>query len=104
MTRIINYLGDNWFFIVLIIDIIISFITFVVGFFKSSVDNKKEKIMAWLVFACEKAENELSSGSGKEKLNMVYNMFIEKFPFISKLVSFEKFSNWVEIILEKNKK
>lgn len=104
MTRIINCLGDNWYFIVLVIAIIISFITCVIAFFKSSANSKKEKIMAWLIFACEKAENELSSGSGKEKLNMVYNMFIEKFPFISKLVSFEKFSNWVDIILEKIKK
>ena len=56
-------------------------------------------IKNWLVYACIQAEKTLSSGTGKLKLRTVYDMFINQFPFMSVLISFDTFSKWVDIAL-----
>lgn len=56
-------------------------------------------IKNWLVYACIQAEKTLGSGTGKLKLRTVYDMFINQFPFMSVLISFDTFSKWVDIAL-----
>ena len=67
-----------------------------------------KKVKEWLIFACIQAEKTLGSGTGKLKLRTVYDMFINQFPFMSVLISFDTFSKWVDIALvemrEKKKK
>ena len=50
----------------------------------------------WLKWAVTEAEKELGSGTGQLKLRMVYNMAVDKFPWIAKLVTFEMFATWVD--------
>lgn len=61
------------------------------------------KIKEWMLYAVTVAEKELGSGTGQIKLRMVFNMFVDKFPFTAKLVSFETFSQWVDDALSKMK-
>ena len=70
-------------------------------FFKLPVGTQKQKIQEWLLWAVTEAEKELGGGTGQIKLRKVYNLFIEHFKFISALISFETFSKWVDIALEK---
>ena len=56
-------------------------------------------IKNWLVYACIQTEKTLGSGTGKLKLRTVYDMFINQFPFMSVLISFDTFSKWVDIAL-----
>ena len=65
---------------------------------------KKEKIMAWLLYAVTKAEAEFGSGTGQAKLHYVYNMFIDKFPVAAKCITFEAFSTMVDQALEEMRK
>ena len=48
-----------------------------------------KKVKEWLIFACIQAEKTLGSGTGKLKLRTVYDMFINQFPFMNVLISFD---------------
>lgn len=65
--------------------------------------NDKEKAKKWLLLACLEAEKEFGSKTGAIKLRYVYNMFLAKFPVLSKFMSFEQFSNMVDTALEEMK-
>lgn len=61
---------------------------------------RPEKIKEWLIWACAQAEQELGSGTGQLKLRAVYDMFIKQFPIMALIISFERFSGWVDGALE----
>ena len=46
------------------------------------------------------AEKELGGKTGKLKLRMVYDMFLTKFSWLAKIISFEQFSKLVDDSLE----
>lgn len=62
--------------------------------------NQKKKVIEWLKYAVSMAEKELGEKTGQLKLRRVYDWFIEKFPFLSSLITFEHFSKWVDIALD----
>ena len=67
----------------------------------NSVKNMKiENVKEWLKWAVTIAEKELGSGTGQLKLRQVYNMAVDRFPWIIKLISFETFSHWVDDALQ----
>lgn len=57
-------------------------------------------VKEWLKYAVTLAEKTLGSGTGQLKLRQVYEAFIEKFSFISKIISFDEFSELVDDALE----
>lgn len=59
------------------------------------------KVREWLLYAVTLAEKEYGTGTGQIKLRAVYDMFIAKYPKLSFFVSFETFSGWVDIALDK---
>ncbi len=59
----------------------------------------EKRIKKWLLQAVVLAEKELGSGTGKVKLSTVYDMFIVRFPIVSKLISFNTFSSFVDDVL-----
>lgn len=58
------------------------------------------KVKEWLKYAVAYAEAELGSGTGQLKLRTVYDMFLSQFPMFSKIVTFNTFSNWVDLALK----
>lgn len=63
-----------------------------------------KKIKEWLIYATTQAEKELGGGTGALKLRTVYDMFVTKFPFVSKILPFSFFSYLVdEALKEMNK-
>ena len=60
---------------------------------------KLQQIQGWLLGAVTLAEKEFGSGTGKIKLSSVYDKFVERFPWFAKTVTFEEFSNYVDIAL-----
>ncbi len=69
-------------------------------FLKLSKERQKEIILEWLLLAVIKAEKELGDGTGQLKLRFVYDLFIDKFRFISMIMSFSQFSNLVDQALD----
>lgn len=59
-----------------------------------------KKVREWLIWACAEAEMSLGSGTGALKLRAVYDMFMVKFPLLSKIVPFTTFQRWVEEALD----
>ena len=72
----------------------------VIAFFKlpysKQVAKIKECLLSWVVTA----EKELGGGTGQVKLSMVYDMFVNAFPFLKNFVSFTTFSFWVDSALD----
>lgn len=57
-------------------------------------------LIEWLVDVCAMMEKSFGGGTGYLKLRAAYNEFIATFPVISKLVSFEHFSSFVDEALD----
>ena len=70
------------------------------AFVKMPSSEQLKKVKEWLLYAVTEAEKELGSGTGQIKLRYVYDMFIAKFPYLAKVISFEAFSNLVDEVLE----
>ena len=58
------------------------------------------KVREWLLWAVTEAEKELGCGTGKLKLRQVYDLFVTRFPWLAKVVSFDLFSSMVDDALE----
>ena len=54
----------------------------------------------WLVYAVSEAEKALGGGTGKLKLRYAYNIAIEYFPTLTKLLPFSVFSSLVDKALD----
>ncbi len=69
-------------------------------FCKLTKQKQTEVVLEWLLLAVIKAEKELGNGTGQVKLRFVYDLFIDKFKFLSMIISFERFSLLVDQALE----
>lgn len=95
-----EWLVENWYLIIAAIAIVALGVYAAIKFIKQPWNTKIKNLKEWLKWAVSKAEKELGSGTGQLKLRLVYNMAIEKFPFITNFVSFETFAAWVDEALE----
>ena len=95
---------DNWYIVVAALSILVVAILKVADFFKQPTEDQKKAVREWLLWAVSFAEKKLGSGTGKLKLRYVYDMFLEKFPYVAKFLSFETFSEYVDDALEEMKK
>lgn len=99
MNAIINFFIDNWLYIIIIIAVIVVGSVAIKRFYSLNIQEQKNKIKEWLLYAVITAESELGSGTGRLKLATVYDMFIQAFPIIKNFVSIEVFSKWVDEVL-----
>lgn len=91
---------DNWFIVVGLLALVTVVVWVVYTFFGLPTSTQIKKIKEWLLYAVVLAEAELGSGTGQLKLRFVYDMFMDKFPMVAKIISFETFGKWVEEALE----
>lgn len=96
MEFIISY----WYLIIAAVVVIAVGAIALYNFLKSPRGAQLEKIRQWLLYAVTEAEKELGQGTGQIKLRYVYDMFLEKFPFFAKFITFEKFSEIVDEALK----
>lgn len=100
----INYFTQNWYLVIATLAVLIVAIISIMNFFQKPTSEQIQALKEWLLFAVSEAEKALGSGTGKLKLRYVYDMFLEKFPYIAKFLTFEKFSEYVDEALEEMKK
>ncbi len=98
-----EFLSDHWYLILVGVAAVAVIIWAVMKFFKLPRESQINKIKEWLLFAVTRAEKELGSGTGQLKLRYVYDMFVTKFPYLVKFVTFERFSELVDEVLVKFK-
>ena len=87
MEFIINY----WYIIVAIIAALVVVGVAIYRYFGLPSDAQR---------AVTEAEKELGGGTGKLKLRQVYDLFVTRFPWLAKIVSFELFSDMVDDALD----
>ncbi len=69
---------------------------FIIWFLKLGKAKQIKIISEWLILAVIKAEKELGGGTGQVKLRFVYDLFIDKFKFMSMFITFQHFSLLVD--------
>ena len=98
-----NFITENWFVIVAVAAVAGAGGYTVYKFVKLSSEAQKAKVREWLLYAVTMAEKEMGGGTGQIKLRYVYDMFVARFAWLAKVISFEKFSEMVDGSLEKMK-
>ena len=100
ITRI---LSDNW---PLFAAVAVAFIlaAWLYIFLTRPSDDQITAVKAWLLLAVTNAERDLGGGTGKLKLRQVYDLFIQRFPYIARWISFDLFSEWVDEALDEMKR
>lgn len=99
-----DFLVNNWYLLLAAIAAGFVIAIAVMRFANLPRSEQIEKISQWLILACTKAEAELGAGTGKLKLPYVYDMFVTKFPWLSRIITFERFSCLVDEALVKMRK
>lgn len=99
-----KYIVENWFVIVGLIAVCAAGGYAVYVFVKMPSDKQLNKVREWLLYAVTKAEKELGGGTGQIKLRYVYDMFVARFTWLARVISFEAFSIMVDEALERMKK
>lgn len=100
MKDFLNFFIENWYFIVTAIVMVVMAGVICWNFFKLPTKEQIAKIKEWLLYAVTEAEKELGGGTGQLKLRQVYDLFVQRFPAVAAVISFDTFSLWVDEALE----
>lgn len=92
---------ENWYLIIAAAAVLAVAGYGIYVFVKRPTTSQIQSIKEWLLYAVTEAEKALGSGTGQLKLRYVYNMFIEKFPYLSEIITFDMFSGLVDEALDK---
>lgn len=98
-----KYITENWFVIVALAAVAGAIGYAVYAFAKMPSDKQLKKVREWLLYAVTKAEKKLGGGTGQIKLRYVYDMFVARFAWVAKVISFERFSMMVDDALDEMK-
>ena len=98
-----EFLTEYWALIVALIAFIAATAVYIVDFKRLPKNEQLAKVKEWMLYAVTMAEKELGSGTGKLKLRYVYDLFLTKFSWLAKVISFEQFSELVDEALEEMK-
>lgn len=93
-----DFIIEYWAVIVAVACMVVCIVCKCISIANGNID--EQQIAEWLKWAVAKAEAELGSGTGQLKLRYVYDMFVQRFGFAAKCVSFDLFSVWVDNALE----
>lgn len=95
-----EFIVDNWAVIVAVLAVLSVAVVAIVRFVGLPTASQLAKVKEWLLWAVTEAEKELGGGTGQLKLRQVYDLFVTRFPWLAKLISFELFSDMVDEALE----
>ena len=98
--NVLNFLVDNWSIVVAGLAVIAGIVGAVIKFAVLPSSEQIASLKEWLRWAVTCAEKELGSGTGQLKLRAVYDMAVERFPWVAKFIGFEKFAEMVDEALE----
>ena len=95
-----DYIIEYWYLFVVVIACGFVAGIAIFNFYKLPTNEQLNKVRQWLLWAVTMAEQELGSGTGKLKLRQVYDLFVMRFPWLAKVISFALFSELVDEALE----
>lgn len=98
-----EFIIDNWYVIFALVALVIAITYICIRYFNKPTEEQIKALKEWLLYAVTLAEKELGSGTGKLKLRQVYDLFLIRFPWLAKIISFDTFSKYVDEALEQMK-
>lgn len=98
-----SFFIQNWYLILAAIAVVAVGGYCIYVFIKKPTSVQIQSVKEWLLWAVTQAEKELGSGTGQLKLRYVYNMFIERFAYLSDIITFDMISALVDEALEEMK-
>lgn len=96
-----SFITENLLSIIVTVGVVFVAGFYIVEFWKKNKTEQLSNVKEWLLYAVTLAEKELGGGTGELKLRYVYDMFVAKFTWVSKFVSFDLFSEMVDEVLER---
>lgn len=91
-----EYIINNWPFIILLLSVVVIAVIAIINFFQKPTPQQIQQIQEWILYLVIEAERQFGSKMGKVKLRYVYDKFLERFDYLGKIISFEKFSELVD--------
>lgn len=95
-----DWMIENWYVVFGLVFLGAMFGIAIYNFISLPTDAQLSKVKEWLLLAVVEAERAMGGGTGAIKLRMVYGLFLDKFPWLVKVISFEQFSKMVDEALE----
>lgn len=81
---------------------VVAFVAYkVYNLLQKPTEEQLEEVKEWLLYAVMIAEDALGSGTGQLKLRYVYDMFVERFPWLARIITFARFSSLVDEALNR---
>ena len=100
-----NWLINNWSFLVVIACVFVIFYLYAKKFSQLPTEEQKAIIKKWLLAIVIEAEKEFGGGgTGRLKLSYAYDLFIQRFPSLVNVITFELFASLVDEVLEEMRK
>ena len=96
MNEFMQFLMENWYLIVVFIALVVVVVIGICKQMNVPTEEQLDKVREWLLWAVTEAERELGGGTGQLKLRQVYDLFIVRFPWLVKVISFSRFSDLVD--------
>ena len=101
---IIKFIVDHWFVFVALVALLVVVGLAIRGFLRQPRKEQLDKLREWLLWAVIQAEQELGGGTGELKLRSVYNLFVQRFPWLARVITFDTFGVMVDEALERMRK
>lgn len=95
-----KWLIDNWSLLVVLVCGVVAVGVWLSKIASAPTSEQVARLKSWLLYAVTEAEKDLGGGTGVLKLRYVYDRFLDKFPTLATIISFEEFSNYVDEVLE----
>lgn len=95
-----GFIIDNWYIILAVLAVLAAAGVAGYRYFHLPGEAQLTKVREWLLWAVTGAEKKLGGGTGRLKLRQVYDLFVTRFSWLARFVSFELFSGMVDDALE----
>jgi hypothetical protein len=99
-----EFFVEYWYIILAVIALLAVAIVAAVRFFKKPSNEQLDTLKQWLLWAVIHAEQKFGDHMGQVQLRYVYDLFVSRFPWLAKVISFVKFCGLVDEALAKMKK
>lgn len=87
---------NNWYIFVAVAAVLCCFGAAILRAFRTPTEEQLQQVREWLLWAVTQAEAELGGGTGQLKLRSVYDLFVQRFPWLAKVITFDTFKNLVD--------
>lgn len=95
-----EFIMETWYIIVAAICVLVCFGITIYKNLKKPRAEQLEMVRKWLLWAVTETEATLGGGTGQLKLSLAYDLFVQRFPWLAKVMPFTVFSGLVDEALD----